>query len=142
MRKEMLLGAILVTFMTLAGNASAKGLDALSTWVNQSGSYMSISYVLSDGSFMGSYINNAQGTGCQGTPYTLSGRSVGDTLGFTVSWNNGTQNCNSTTSWTGYLDSSGNIITKWNLATPNSIYSGADTFTPVSMKKDAPMMMK
>ena len=106
------------------------------TWVNELGSVMTID-VAPDGSVSGTYVNNAQGTGCQGTPYVLNGRVTGNTIAFSVAWNNGTANCNSATGWAGYAQvvsgSTLQIVTQWNLAyiatNGGQIESGADTFT-------------
>ncbi|MTI00050.1 hypothetical protein E1297_29025 [Roseibium sp. RKSG952] len=105
-----------------------------STWVNQSGSSMTIS-VSRTADVTGQYINRAAGTGCQNTPYQIAGRVDGDFIAFTVAWNNGTENCNSVTGWAGYAQaSSGNIeiVTNWNLAYQGpsgpAIQQGNDTF--------------
>ncbi len=115
-------------FGSLAGTST--------TWVNELGSIMTID-VGSDGSVSGTYVNNAQGTGCQGTPYVLSGRITGNTIAFSVAWSNGTANCNSVTGWAGYAQVAANntiqIVTQWNLAyitsTGGQIQNGADLFT-------------
>ena len=40
----------------------------------------------------------------------------GITIGWSVTWNNGTQNCNSVNAWAGYYNSvTGQILTNWNL---------------------------
>ncbi|MDQ0423235.1 hypothetical protein J2045_004287 [Peteryoungia aggregata LMG 23059] len=109
---------------------------ASTTWINELGSVMTID-VASDGSVSGTYVNNAQGTGCQGTPYVLNGRVTGNTIAFSVAWSNGTANCNSVTGWAGYAQvSTGNtlqIVTQWNLAymasSGGQIQSGKDVFT-------------
>ncbi len=106
-----------------------------STWTNQSGSTMTISIDGND-NVTGQYINRAQGTGCQNSPYPIAGRVTGNFIAFSVAWTNGTQNCNSVTGWAGYAQASGStiaIVTQWNLAYQGSgapaIEQGADTFT-------------
>lgn len=106
-----------------------------STWVNQSGSTMTIT-VSPSAEVTGQYINRAAGTGCQNSPYQISGRVNGNFISFSVAWNNGTANCNSVTGWSGYARSSASdlqIVTDWNLAYQGSsgpaIEAGSDTFT-------------
>ncbi len=114
-------------------------LKGATTWVNQSGSMMTIS-VNSKGAVSGQYINRAAGTKCQGTPYKISGWALNNFISFSVRWDNAHENCNSVTGWTGYAtaDSSGKISikTKWNLvyksASGSQIQPGEDTFQSVS----------
>jgi hypothetical protein len=80
------------------------------------------------GNFTGTYINHAAGFACQNTPYALTGHANGALLTFTVVWNNGIQNCNSKTVWSGRV--AGNTMrTRWTL-TGKGIppMRGADTF--------------
>lgn len=115
-------------FSSLSGTSTS--------WVNELGSVMTIN-VGSDGSVNGTYVNNAQGTGCQGTPYVLDGRVTGNTIAFSVAWSNGTANCNSVTGWAGYAQVTGanqiQIVTQWNLAfisaSGGQFQTGADLFT-------------
>jgi hypothetical protein len=108
--------------------------SASSSWQNQSGSTMIIQ-VDSFGNVSGQYVNRAQGTGCQNSPYPLTGRVNGTFIAFSVGWNNSTENCNSATGWTGYAQVNGNnteIVTSWNLAYEGgsgpAIEQGQDTF--------------
>jgi hypothetical protein len=108
--------------------------SASSTWKNQSGSTMLIA-IDTFGNVTGQYINRAQGTGCQNSPYPLVGRVTGDFIAVSVAWNNSTENCNSVTGWTGYAQVSGSnveIVTNWNLAYQSAsggkIEQGKDTF--------------
>lgn len=117
-----------------------------STWENQSGSTMTIT-VEADGTVTGQYINRAKGTGCQNSPYSLVGRVNGDFIGFSVAWINGSENCNSVTSWTGEAQQNDapnspiQIKTVWNLAYSLGgqlkIQPGEDTFTLLRMKAGA-----
>lgn len=86
----------------------------------------------------GYYINNAPGFSCRGTPYALTGRYYVNTqtLSFNVVWTNASEDCQSVTGWTGYINLSSplTIQTDWNLAYVNSsgqktIDSGSDVFT-------------
>lgn len=109
--------------------AAADGLDALSSWVNQDGSVFTITSIGSDGSISGTYVNNASGYSCQGTPYAVNGWAFGSVITFSVLWDNATQNCNSLTGWTGYVANS-TITTNWNIAVSGqqTIYTGRDVF--------------
>jgi hypothetical protein len=148
--------AVLLIFAASSGAAFAKDLDpgggqsaevlqslealpdllsavAAQGWVNQSGSVMNFT-VNSDMSIVGSYINNAAGTGCQGTSYPLSGWINGNNIAWTVSWSNPSADCNSVTGWAGYYDpNSDSIISSWSLAyqsgSGGQIQLGNDTFT-------------
>jgi hypothetical protein len=136
-------GLILATASTALAFEAGEFVDfsslasASSTWKNQYGSTMMIS-IDSFGNVTGYYINQAAGTGCQGSPYLLAGRITGSFISFSVAWNNATENCNSVTGWAGYATVNGNkleIITDWNLAYQGAsspmIEQGSDTFTYV-----------
>jgi avidin family protein len=56
--------------------ALADPLPAGSTWQNQGGSLLNVGSVSRNGSFRGTYINNAPGFGCQGTPCPATGRTT------------------------------------------------------------------
>lgn len=108
-------------------------LLAASGWVNQSGSIMNFT-ALATGQITGTYINNAAGTGCQGSPYPLTGWINGNNIAWSVTWTNTTQNCNSVTAWGGYYTSStGQITTNWVLAyqsaSGGTTQLGQDVFT-------------
>ncbi len=118
------------------------------TWQNQSGSTMTIT-VDSNDQVSGQYINRASGTGCQNSPYPISGRVDGNFIAFAVAWDNGTENCNSVTGWAGYAQASGStieIVTQWNLAYQGgggpAIEQGNDLFTYVPAKNTASFLMK
>ncbi|WP_113442753.1 avidin/streptavidin family protein [Rhizobium cremeum] len=118
------------------------------TWQNQSGSTMTIT-VDSNDQVSGQYINRASGTGCQNSPYPISGRVNGNFIAFAVAWDNGTENCNSVTGWAGYAQASGStieIVTQWNLAYQGgggpAIEQGKDLFTYVPAKNTASFLMK
>lgn len=118
------------------------------TWQNQSGSTMTIT-VDSNDQVSGQYINRASGTGCQNSPYPISGRVDGNFIAFAVAWDNGTENCNSVTGWAGYAQASGStieIVTQWNLAYQGgsgpAIEQGKDLFTYVPAKNTASFLMK
>jgi hypothetical protein len=119
----------LVVLVTASVSAFAQSLPSWSYWTNQRGSVMKIFTVEPSGNFTGVYINNASGFGCQGPPgFALTGRSSGPNVTFTVVWNNGIQNCNSTTTWWGVLN--GRVLpTTWILTSPNGQQRGTDVFT-------------
>lgn len=120
----------------LAGMAALSDLQqhlATTGWVNQSGSVMNFS-VSTDGQITGTYVNNAAGTGCQGTPYPLTGWVYGNNIAWSVAWTNATANCNSVTAWGGYYDPGTNSLqTSWVLAyqgtSGGGIEQGTDVFT-------------
>jgi saccharopepsin len=110
-----------------------------STWHNQLGSRMVLT--VNGNQITGTYetsVGSAKG------PYPLVGRTTSDgqsgqTLGFTVSWQNGSGNSDATTSWSGQLRFSGGnewIQTTWLLTTQMDLASqwkstvvGQDFFT-------------
>jgi hypothetical protein len=101
-------------------------------WVNQSGSVMNFT-LAAGGIISGSYINNAPGTGCQGTAYPLTGWVYGNTIAWSVAWTNATASCNSVTAWAGYYDpNTSAILTQWSLAyqtgSGGAIQRGGDVF--------------
>jgi Avidin family len=109
-----------------------------SAWQNESGSTMLID-VDTLGNVTGSYVNRASGTGCQFSPYPISGRINGNFIAFSVSWENQTANCHSVTAWAGFAAETGTtatLKTRWNIAyqglTRPAIAQGEDTFTLMS----------
>ncbi|MDJ0626973.1 MAG: avidin/streptavidin family protein [Rhodobacter sp.] len=143
--------AILLFSVVLANSAAADShasdpgmalAASTSSWQNQSGSTATFSFTPSvdqPGVYLvsGTYINRASGTGCQNTPYPLSGYyySGNFAMSFSVAWSNTTANCQSITGWTGYFASVGSgyeLRTDWNLVYINSgggqIQQGQDTF--------------
>ncbi|MBL4892401.1 MAG: hypothetical protein JKX91_11395 [Rhizobiaceae bacterium] len=128
-------------------SAEMQMLSTATSWVNQSGSVASISFAAAPTQpatyiVSGHYVNNAAGYQCQGTAYPLNGiyYTNTQTISFSVAWSNSTENCQSVTGWTGYIDLSTSplkMITKWNLAYLNSgsqqIFPGSDTFTMQSV---------
>jgi hypothetical protein len=109
--------------------ASAASLPSWSTWENQRHSIMKVHVVQSNGTFTGVYINNASGFACQGLPgFPLTGRTNGNRVIFKVVWNNGIQNCHSTTVWYGF-DQGDLMPTNWILTGPSGTQRGFDLFT-------------
>nr|WIG64902.1 Cas9-mSA-T2A-mCherry [Vector Cas9-mSA/sgRNA] len=106
------------------------------TWYNQSGSTFTVT-AGADGNLTGQYENRAQGTGCQNSPYTLTGRYNGTKLEWRVEWNNSTENCHSRTEWRGQYQggAEARINTQWNLTYEGgsgpATEQGQDTFTKV-----------
>jgi len=107
-------------------------VESLSAWTNQSGSTLYINQIESNGQLTGTYINRAQGYGCQNVAYPVTGWVYGTAITFTTIWR-GTESCNSITVWTGFLYN-GQIQTLWQLVVNGStstkqIIQGTDTFT-------------
>ena len=104
----------ILAFLLFAGvstglsiSAFAQNLPVPSYWLNQRGSELKL-YPKTPPSpvrFDGVYLNHAAGFKCQASPtnppYHVSGRTYGAYVTFKVVWNNGVQNCNSTTIWRG-----------------------------------------
>ncbi len=130
LRTYLFAGALTIASLVQSWPAAAQEpLAVSSVWINELGSTMTIQTVGSDGLITGTYVTAA---GCGvGTVRPLRGWYNNGAITFTVNW----QECNSLTSWTGNLTSSGvTIATLWLLALSgppewNSINAGADTFT-------------
>jgi hypothetical protein len=105
------------------------------TWKNQYGSVLTVTqYDSNTGAISGTYTNNASGSCDVGQPQGMTGwlelASTGNAISFAVNW----LGCNSTTVWTGPLNSNADFQALWLLsgAAPpawNSINAGSDTFT-------------
>ncbi len=130
LRTYLVAGAMLIVSIAYGGPAVAQRTPLFaSVWVNELGSTMTIQSVGADGLITGTYVT-AVGCGA-GTVRPLRGWYNKGAITFTVNW----QECNSLTSWTGNVASSGaTIVTLWLLSVSgppkwNSIIAGADTFT-------------
>jgi hypothetical protein len=115
-----------------AADSELQKLLAASGWVNQSGSVMNFA-VGPSGQISGTYVNNAAGTGCQGSAYPLTGWVYGNNIAWSVTWTNAVASCNSVTAWGGYYDPNSNAIqTNWVLAyqtgSGGATQLGADVF--------------
>ena len=120
MRKLLL--AIGVAFCCQTA-ALADPLPAGSTWQNQRGSLLNVGAVRGNGSFRGTYINNAPGFQCQGTPYPAIGRTSSAKTVFRVKF---TQ-CQSVTTWTGTVNGP-YMPTSWILIHNGQKQTGQDYF--------------
>jgi hypothetical protein len=145
------LSVILVVIVAFAISSFAradqvKKVQSLSGLTNQNGSTLYISSVASNGLLTGTYINRASGYQCQNIPYPVTGWVYGTAITFTTIWN-GTESCNSITSWTGFLYN-GQIQTLWQLVISGSssttqILQGTDTFAWTANKSHkSPMIEK
>ena len=123
-----------------AENAIAEGdlFAAFSTWTNESGSTMNLEFGPAN-AVSGSYVNQAEGFNCLGTPYPLTGWVLGNFISFSVAWDNDYENCNSVTAWSGFAEADGGsvqIVTLWALAFQGSsgpeIETGKDLFKPLA----------
>lgn len=129
-----LLGSVVLS-LALASTAAGQDLEAGVTWVNTRGSTLTIDRVEPDGALAGTYVNRAAGFDCQDSPFPASGWVNGDKIAFTVDWKNAGENCDSITSWVGYL-SGARLITNWDLVYTDSaegrpmFMRGSDVFTP------------
>jgi hypothetical protein len=117
----------------LAADASAQGLPAPSTWQNQRKSVMNVAAVdPTTGEVKGQYTNNAAGFACQGVPFDLGGKVLGNKLTLIVVWKNATSNCDSITVWRGRLRGT-KIRARWDLSYVDGngnirMLRGSDTF--------------
>jgi hypothetical protein len=108
--KRLLLALLLVTGLTPI--AAAQSLPEWSIWKNQLTSLLIITKVNSGaGTFMGTFINNADGYKCQGFGVPITGKITGSNVSFVANF----APCHNTiTAWKGTL--SGNTITAdWDL---------------------------
>lgn len=141
-----LLCSLVIAFSMIGYANASDGLQALSAWTNQSGSTLYIENIGNDGKITGSYINRAQGYGCQNIAYPATGWVYGTAITFTVSWENTIESCNSITSWTGFIYQ-GEIHTLWQLVVNGSsstsqILKGSDTFKPSVMKSHKSLILE
>lgn len=139
-----------IVFSSFSNICIGQAITAPSVWENQSGSYLYIDQIKPDGQLVGHYINNDTHFHCVGTPYPLTGWVISgtNTITFTVKWDNSYANCQSLTSWTGFLNSEGSrITTLWQLVSNGTtstrqIVQGSDTFVRVSSKSHASLAKK
>ena len=114
-------------------SAMAQSLPVPSYWQNQRGSYMKLYSMDAQGNFIGVYMNNAEGFKCRfspfNPPYKVTGRAHGANVRFKVVWDNGVQNCHSTTVWHGRVIGQ-TMPTSWVLYGPGIIppMYGSDVF--------------
>ena len=124
----------LVFVVATSVGAFAQNLPLPSKWQNQRNSTMELKLGKSPAAvnFTDLYCNRAEGFGCQCgnnlNRYKITGQANGSSVTFTVVWNNGIQNCHSTTVWTGSVFG-GSMWTNWTLYRQGQppIY-GTDTF--------------
>lgn len=145
------LNVIVVTLFLLLNStytfAAKSKLQTLSAWTNQDGSTLYIDSIdSSSGLLTGTYINRAQGYGCQNISYPVTGWVYGTAITFTTIWQSTTESCNSITAWTGFYYN-GKISTLWQLVINGStstsqVLQGADTFTQVSKKRNKSLIKK
>ena len=136
-------GVITIAASFLYGGAAAPAsLPTDSLWMNQRGSTLHV-YVDTSGQVIGTYINRAPGfPHCANSPYRVRGWTLPgtNTVAFTVMWSNGQENCQSLTSWTGFLSPDGTTLTTlWQLVqngttSTSQIIQGQDVFTRVAQK--------
>ena len=93
----------LVFVVATSVGAFAQNLPLPSKWQNQRNSTMELKLGKSPAAvnFTDLYCNRAEGFGCQCgnnvNRYKITGQASGSSVTFTVVWNNGIQNCHSTT---------------------------------------------
>jgi hypothetical protein len=116
---KRLVTALLLVVATSV-SAFAQGLPLPSSWQNDRTSTMTLRLSKSRAAvnFNGLYCNRAVGFGCQCgnnvNLYKVTGQADGSAVKFSVVWNNGREDCHSTTVWTGTV-SGGSMWTNWTL---------------------------
>lgn len=126
-------------WLTLSGPARAQQVNW--TWTNQYGSTLAVTnYNSNTGQITGTYTNQASGSCDLGKPQDVSGWLAQASGGTAISFSVYFVGCNSTTVWTGQLNSSSGFQGLWllSLAGPvawNGISAGADNFTFASGDK-------
>jgi hypothetical protein len=127
--KRILLAlTILLGFQTYAFSQT---LPSYSLWQNTRGSTLEITYVNSDGSFQGTFINRAEGFQCKGLAYGATGMTRNTAVFFSVMF----VKCISETIWYGTV--TGNTMkTNWILvytspSGPPKTSPGTDVFTRI-----------
>jgi hypothetical protein len=90
----------------------AQSFQANSTWTNQVGSTLTIETIAPNGSFAGTYVNEAGDLACRDSPYRVSGWIDGQKIAFSVRWANGKANCQAITSWSGFVGAKG-LLMQW-----------------------------
>ncbi len=118
--------------MLAAANAWAGSFRPNSTWTSQQGSVLTIKTIAADGSFTGVYVSRTGNPSCQNQPYPAHGWIDGQKIAFAVRWTNATANCQSITTWTGYIGPRG-MLTHWVIVRLGSggtpiLTSGKDIF--------------
>jgi hypothetical protein len=103
---------IIACLAAASASGIAQSFRANSTWTSQQGSTLTIQSIAANGAFTGSYVSRAGGEGCQNQPYPVRGWIDGQKISFAVRWVNATENCQSITSWTGYIGPRG-MLTHW-----------------------------
>jgi avidin family protein len=122
-------------FAGTSASAFAQTLPVPSYWLNQRGSELKIFATTppSSTNFAGVYLNHAAGFKCQASPtnppYAVTGHTHASRVTFTVVWNNGVQNCKTTTIWRGHATGK-TLTTHWVLFGPgiSQPMKGADVF--------------
>jgi hypothetical protein len=131
---RILLG-LLASCLWLASLAPAGAQTPIWTWTNQYGSVLAVNtYNGTTGAISGTYTNKAANSCDAGMPQVMTGwlelGSSGSAISFSVNF----VGCNSTTVWTGQLNSSASFQALWllSLAEPvawNGIAAGTDAFS-------------
>jgi hypothetical protein len=112
-RESALMTRLFFALLLLIGlslDAAAQSLPSPSTWKNQRGSFLYVSFIDSGGNFRGQFINNASNFQCKGTSYDTAGRAAGPVVFFVVTF----APCNTVTRWRGRWTGQ-TIKTTWDL---------------------------
>jgi avidin family protein len=123
--------ALATGLLLVPATGSAQSFAPNSIWTNQTGARLTIESIAADGSFTGSLVNRGGDFACRNAPYHVSGWIDGQKIAFSVRWTNTTANCQSITTWNGFVGPKG-LQTQWVLVYLKkgdpTISSGKDLF--------------
>ncbi|KAF0099116.1 MAG: avidin/streptavidin [Rhodospirillaceae bacterium] len=111
-RLASILGHSLAALCVAVPLANAQSPSVTGTWVNDHGSTLVIRSIGADGSVTGTYASSTPGYKCAGVAFPIVGWMDGQRISYTVLWKNASVDCNSITSWTGYLNA-GRLGVEW-----------------------------
>ncbi|SKA03833.1 Avidin family protein [Enhydrobacter aerosaccus] len=104
-----------LALLVLPMAAAAQSLAPQTRWVNNHGSELVIESIGPDGRLTGTYSSSAPGYKCRGIAFPIVGWVDGERIAYTMQARNGSADCGTMTSWTGYLQG-GRLYAEWSLA--------------------------
>ena len=104
-----------LAFLALPASAGAQSLAPGTRWVNNHGSELVIQSIDPDGRLAGTYASSAPGYKCRNVAFPVVGWVDGDRIAYAMRARDGSVDCGTMTSWTGYLHG-GRLYAAWSLA--------------------------
>lgn len=104
-----------LALLVLPTAAGAQSLAPQTRWVNDHGSELVIQSIGADGRLTGTYSSNLPDYKCRNIAFPVVGWVDGDRISYAMQARNGSANCGTMTSWTGYLQG-GRLYAEWGLA--------------------------